>query len=401
MNPKTKRAFLTLLTVVPALLPAAEEAPLLNQLPQNAIQSAFQVLRRDYIRREDLSYEELNRAALQGLLERLDFGADVVSREAKKEAAEPYVHSEFLAADTAYLRPESFSEGEGALFEKALTDVVEKKAQHLILDLRTDAGGFFEEAALMMQCFVPQGEMMFKMKQLNSDEAELFISKRSPLWEGRVVLLVDAETKGAAETLAVCLQARGRALVLGAKTRGATVRYTQVQLDDKTALRYASAEALLPDGASFFKKGLTPHFSVPADTAEKHKVFSGSKGHTLTAFIRDRVRPRFNERALVAGGNPELDDYVRRSKGQSLPGDEGQVRDVVTQRALDLLHSDDFYQQAKIDWKVKAEDLAPPPEEDIPRALPALPAQPAQPAPPAPAPASTSAPAPSPAPTKP
>lgn len=363
------------LLAAPASLSAATE-PLLDGLPQSAIQSAFQMLRRDYIRREDLSFEELNRAALQGLIERLDFGADLVPLQTSEKPAAAAVHSEFLAADTAYLRPETFSEGEGALFEKALAGLLEKKAAHLIIDLRAGGTGLFEETALMLQCFIPQGELMFKMKQLNSDEAELFISKTAPLWAKRVILLVDEETGNAAEAFAACLHARGRALLVGGKTRGATVRYTQVQLDDKAALRYASAEMLLPDGASFFKKGLTPHFPVPADMTEKRNAFTGSAGKSLAPFVKDHVRYRFNERALVNGDNPELDDYVRRSKGEPLPGDAGQVRDVVTQRALDLLLGDDFGAQAKINWNVKAEDLAPPPTEDIPKALPATPAKP-------------------------
>lgn len=378
VNMKLPLLLLLLVTAAPGQMSAAAD-PLLEGLPQNAIQSAFQVLRRDYIRREDLSYEELNRAALQGLLERLDFGAELVSREVKEKPAEPYVHAEFLAADTAYLRPESFGEGDGKRFAEKLQEVVEKKAAHLLVDLRAGGEGLFEEAAEMLQCFIPQGELMFKMKQLNSEEAELFVSKRAPLWEGRVVLLVDAETEGAAEAFAACLHSRGRALILGEKTHGATVRYTEVQMDEKAVLRYASAEMLLPDGSSFFKKGLVPHFTVPAIMTEKHQVFTGSRGKTMAGFIHDRVRPRFNERALVAGGNPELDDYVRRSNGQRLPGDEGQVRDVVTQRALDLLLGDGLFRQGKLDWKVKEEDLAAPQVEDVPRALPALPAQPAKP----------------------
>jgi hypothetical protein len=190
------------------------------------------------------------------------------------------------------------------------------------------------------------------------------------------VVLVDEETGNAAEALAACLHAQGRALVVGAKTRGATVRYTQVQLDEKAALRYASAEMLLPDGSSLFKKGLTPHFSVPADPAEKRKAFAGSRGKSLVPFVQDRARGRFNERALVNSLNPELDDYVRRSKGQPLPGDEGQVRDVVTQRALDLLLGNEFAAQAKINWDAKPAESAPFPQSSIPKAEPSKPVQP-------------------------
>src|SRR6187402_113950 len=99
-----KPLFAACLWASSGLLDAANK-PLLNTLPQNAIQSAFQVLRRDYIRREDLSFEELNRAALQGLLERLDFGATIVALKTDARPATAGVHAEFLGPDIAYVRP--------------------------------------------------------------------------------------------------------------------------------------------------------------------------------------------------------------------------------------------------------------------------------------------------------
>jgi hypothetical protein len=373
----SKRTIVSTLLAVLAVFPtAAEEKPLLDALPQQALQSAFQVLRRDYIRREDLSFEELNRAALQGLLERLDFGAKIVALKSDAKPASAEVHSEFLGPDIAYVRPRSFAEGEHLLFERALRELVDKQARHLILDLREGGEGLFEEAARMLECFVPSGELLFKMKQLNSADAELFVSQQTPLWSGRLMVLVDEETGNAAEALAGCLHARHRALLVGARTRGATVRYTQIQLDESAALRYASAEMLLPDGSSLFKKGLTPHFSVLADPAEKRRAFDASRGKSLAPYVQDRVRARFNEKALVNSLNPELDDYVRRSKGQPLPGDEGQVRDVVTQRALDLLLASQFGAQAKIDWDAKPVESAPFPHGSIPKAEPSTPAKP-------------------------
>lgn len=331
----------------------AGDVPLIDTLPQNSIQSAFQILRRDYIRREDLSFEELNRAALLGLLERLDFGASLVAADARNATVKPTVQSEFLAPDIAYLRPETFAEGEGALFEKALRGMVEKKARHLVLDLRAPASGSFEEAALMLQCFLPDGELMFKMKQMGRDDAEMFISRQEPLWKGKTVILIDHEVCNAAETLAACLKQRGNAFLIGEKTRGATVRYATLKLDDRTLLRYASAEVLLPDGSSLFKKGLEPDFMIQGSLKDKKKIFEESHKLTMKPFVADRVRHRFNEAALVAGNNPELDDYVKRSKGEPLPGDGGQLRDVVVQRALDLLQANAHRSESRINWEAK------------------------------------------------
>ncbi|MEI6399584.1 MAG: hypothetical protein WCO71_12515, partial [Pseudomonadota bacterium] len=89
---------------------------------------------------------------------------------------------------------------------------------------------------------------------------------------------------------------------------------------------------------------------VSSQKDEKWKAFSGSQREDLKAFVTDRVRPRFNEAALVRSKNPEIEDYIRRSNGQPLPGDEGQVRDLVTQRALDLLRSSDFVVQFSLNW---------------------------------------------------
>ncbi len=357
-----------------ATLARAEPPPrLVDQLPQGSLQSAFQILRRDYIRRDELTFEELNRAALQGLLERLNFSAQLVPLGQEASAPKPHVHAEFLAPDIAYLRPETFSEGEAALFENELSRIVEQKARHLILDLRaTKAPGSFDEAALILQCFVPQGELIFKMKQIGRDDSELFISRREPIWKGRVVVLSDGETNNAAEAVAAGLKHRNLALIIGESTHGQAVRYNVVKLDDKVALHYAGAEMLLPDGSAIFKKGITPMIVVRASLDDKRKAIEGSRDKSHKPFVADRVRPRFNEAALVGEKNPELDDYVHRTAGKPLPGDAGQVRDVVTQRALDVLQAGDFTAAARIKWDAASHEAEPVNPVD-PKAVPVKP----------------------------
>ena len=50
---------------------------IIDQMPQSSLQEAFRHLKEEYIKKENLTYDELNRAALQGLLERLDFGGQI------------------------------------------------------------------------------------------------------------------------------------------------------------------------------------------------------------------------------------------------------------------------------------------------------------------------------------
>lgn len=323
-----------------------------DDLSQAAVQSAFQILRNDYIRRDDLTFDELNRAALQGLLTRLDFGAELIKHNGKEVPPASGLHSELLTPEIAYVRPQAFVEGEVTQLEMALRQFADQGVPWLILDLRSPAPpGSFDIAASMLDFFLPRGELIFKMKQIGQDDAELTLSKTDDIWKAPVVILIDGETGNVGETIAAVLHQRQRALLVGAPTRGGTVRYELVPVDEHWALRFARAEMLLPDDTSLFKKGLKPRYPMDLPVATKQAVFKESIGASIKPHVFDQARLRYNEAALVAGKHPELDAYIRRSAGQAIDGDDMPVRDTVLQRAVDMIQSSGFLGGGQIDWQ--------------------------------------------------
>lgn len=336
----TARPLLLLLPLTAAAIPPNE---VVDVVSQNSIQTALRVLRRDYIRPEDLTFDQLNRSALHGLLERLDFGAEIIKDDAKAAKPEGRVFAEALGQDTSYLRPIAMVESEVAMLETKLREHADKGAKHFILDLRSPAApGEFETAAAMLELFLPRGTLLFKLKQLGNNDAQLMLSRREPAWNGSLVVLIDNETSNIAETIAAVLKHQRRALLIGSQTRGATVRYESVPLDNGMKLRFARAEVLLADDSSVFRKGITPDFAVNLDEKTKQNIFTLSNSGSMKPFIFEQARPRFNEAALVANRFPELDDYIRRSSGETLIYDQPPARDAVLQRALDLLLAGDF-----------------------------------------------------------
>jgi hypothetical protein len=125
-----------------------------------------------------------------------------------------------------------------------------------------------------------------------------------------------------------------------------------VPLDHGWKLRFARSEVLLPDDSSVFRKGLQPHFTVRMDPAAKKEIFGKAQMGTIKPFIFEQSRPRFNEAALVSNQNPDLDDYIRSSRGESIANDEPGPRDAVVQRAMDVLRSSDHFAGMKLNWKV-------------------------------------------------
>lgn len=327
-----------------------------KDVSQAGIQTAFRILQKEYIRSSELTFEVLNRAALSGLLQRLDFGAELVARTSEaKSGALSGVQAELLTPQTGYLRPREFTPRETKELEKHLQDFVAKKVSHLILDLRSPAPpGNFNDAADMLSLFVPKGEVLFKMKQMGQAASEVETNLREPVWALQLLVLVDDETNNLGETMAAVLRQRKQALLIGARTRGGAVRYETVPVDAEWSLRFARAEVLLEDDSSVFKKGLQPDFPISMPTRLKRQVFSATDAKDVKSSIIDKPRPRFNEAALVANTNPELDSYLRRSAGKPLPEDEPKPSDTVLQRAVDLITTRTLFQSAKIDWNRKA-----------------------------------------------
>lgn len=331
-------------------------------ISQAGIQTAFRILQKEYIRSSDLTFDELNRAALAGLLKRLDFGAELIPRKLESVPnALKGVRAGLLNAQTAYLRPLAMTIQEVAGMERHLRKFSDAKAAHLILDLRTPAPpGDFDDAAALLSLFVPKGEVLFKMKQMGQSTTEAEMSAREPVWTKPLLVLVDDETNNLGETIAAVLRLRKQALLIGSATRGGAVRYETVPVDAEWSLRFARAEVLLADDSSVFKKGLNPDFAVSLSTTRKHQAFEEALDQDVKSTITDIPRARFNEAALVAGKNPELDAYIRRSAGESLPEDAPRPSDTVLQRAVDLITTRTLLETAKIDWNRKtktADDL--------------------------------------------
>jgi len=326
-----------------------------KDISQAGIQTAFRILQKEYIRSSDLTFDVLNRAALSGLLQRLDFGAELVPRTSEaKSGARTGVQAELLTPQTGYLRPREFTQRETKELEQHLRDFVGKKVGHLILDLRSPSPpGDFDDAADMLSLFVPKGEVLFKMKQMGQTASEVEMNSREPVWTKPLLVLVDDETNNLGETIAAVLRERKQALLIGAPTRGGAVRYETVPVDADWSLRFARAEVLLEDDSSVFKKGLQPDFAVSMPTSLKRQVYHATDAADVKSSIIDKPRPRFNEAALVANTNPELDSYLKRSAGQALPEDAPKPSDTVLQRAVDLITARTLFQSAQIDWNRK------------------------------------------------
>ena len=334
---------------VSAQTPAASAGPsasaqakvAVDSLSPTEMEETIRTLKSNFVDPNALKDQEINRATLEGLLTRLHGGAMLLpGKTTKAESPAPF-YSEVLANHIGYVRIGALSPENLSALDKALTDFSAKKVDAMVIDLRATSSGDFNLGAEATKRFVPKGKNLWTLRKTATHQDHTFANDRDPLFQGTTMVLLDGETAGPAEAMSAALKANDQALLIGQPSAGRAVEYSDFPLTSGKVLRVAVGEAIGPNGVSLFPDGVKPDLAVELPLAQKRQIFSQSAQRGLTTFVFERERPHFNEAALIAGANPDI--QVRQQQQQRAP--EESVHDSVLQRAVDVITSLAIFQK--------------------------------------------------------
>lgn len=337
----SQQSFVTSSTPIPAV-PTDEARPkplrdLVNQLDQAGLQEVIEQLRSNYVDPSALTNQEINQAAVEGLLSRLGPGATIQTRAQVEQPVRNYpFRSDLIEKQFGYVRLGTFTQQNLAQLDDTLHDLVARGASGLILDLRTmPPGSDFQLAADVLARFVPKGSVLFKLVQQKEGRERLYTSAKDPIFSGAIAVLVSPENAGTAEAIAGTLRSEVHALIIGQKTSGRAVEYERYLVGDGLVLTVAVGKLVIPGSPTIFPNGITPDISVSLANQQQAAVLGLENENGVREYIFDEERPHTNEAALVAGKNPDLDAYEAASTNKN--GKPQTPKDVVLQRAIDFL----------------------------------------------------------------
>jgi hypothetical protein len=310
---------------------------LVNQLDQAGLQEVIEQLRSNYVDPSALTNQEINQAAVEGLLSRLGPGATIQTRAQAEQPARNYpLKSDLIEKQFGYVRLGTLTQQGLIQLDDTLKDLVVRGAGGLILDLRTiPPGSDFQLAADILDRFVPKGRVLFKLVQQKEGQERIYTSAADPIFSGAIAVLVSPENAGTAEAIAGTLRSEAHALIIGQKTSGRAVEYQRYLIDGGLVLTVAVGKLEIPGIPTIFPNGLSPDIPVTFPKQQQDAVLSLEDEKGIREYIYDEERPHTNEAALVAGKNPDLDEYEteyanRNSKPRA-------PKDLVLQRAIDFL----------------------------------------------------------------
>ncbi|MFL6199498.1 MAG: S41 family peptidase [Thermoanaerobaculia bacterium] len=142
------------------------------------------------------------------------------------------------------LRIPSFEKGAADRVKALLQENAAKTRQGLLVDLRGVSSGEVEVAYQIAELFASGDLGALKRRD---KELETYSGAQQPVWQGKMVVLVDRSTLGAAEVLATILRQKVKAELVGERTFGHAGRLGTVDLSSGGRLLYTEAFYTGPD----------------------------------------------------------------------------------------------------------------------------------------------------------
>ncbi len=170
------------------------------------------------------------------------------------------VFSNRLDGKLAYIKITCFDQNTGVDFRNAVNLLEKGGLEGLVVDLRDNPGGLFDEAIEVGKFIVPAGEIT-RMVDREGKVLDRYFSRADPR-NYPLVVLVNQYTASAAEIIAGALQDSKSAVLVGKPTYGKASVQSLQSLSDGGALRYTIARYLTPGGRDLHRDGLQPDFEI-------------------------------------------------------------------------------------------------------------------------------------------
>lgn len=193
-------------------------------------------------------------------LEILRGGKKLVKKIKRAEIKIKTVESDIFDKKIGYIRITSFiSSNTPVEFIDALNKL--KDTEALILDLRGNTGGLFQNAVFVANMFLDKGDIVRVIGRSGYGGAYTAENK-DYVYDKPLVVLVDGESASASEIVSSALKDNNRALIIGTKTYGKGVVQKIYSMPNNTGLNLTIARYLTPNGDDINKKGIEPNYFV-------------------------------------------------------------------------------------------------------------------------------------------
>jgi len=195
-----------------------------------------------------------------------------------------------LANNVGYIRMNTLQPELTAQVSGAMTSM--GGVSGMIIDLRGNSGGEIEG---MPDLFLAERTWLF-VRKARTGETKIYSDPPKDIYRGPLAVLIDVTSGSASELFAACLQASGRAVVVGDRSPGSVMESDNRIFPNGAILMYPVAQLCTPDGAVLEGRGVIPDIEVAQKREMLLKGVDAQLESALRYFQKDMQRQDQNLR---------------------------------------------------------------------------------------------------------
>ncbi len=191
-------------------------------------------------------------STVQLRIDRADTLASEIVTLKRGRISQPTVADAFkLSEKTGYIAlTGGFSFTTAAEFGAALEELKLSGIDSLVIDMRGNGGGIFEQAVEIAEYFLPAGAKIVSQRTRSDGNEQVWRSANHQPDTMPLVVIVDGGTASASEIVAGALQDNDRAVIVGERTFGKGLVQSVVELPTGSGIALTTARYYTPAGRS-------------------------------------------------------------------------------------------------------------------------------------------------------
>jgi len=180
----------------------------------------------------------------------------------RAKLAQPAIESRMDEPGVGYLKLTTLSDGKAADVKSAVSDLVSKGAQKIVLDLRGAANGKVQEGVAVANLFAGSGTLARVLGKGDKETQTFTADPAKVVFNGPLVVVIDRSTAGPAEIIAAAVRDQKRGDLVGERTFGAGSEQQMFSLSDGGALLMTTAKYAPATGKAFMEEPINPTLKV-------------------------------------------------------------------------------------------------------------------------------------------
>lgn len=178
---------------------------------------------------------------------------------------------------------------------QAMNELKAQGAERFIIDLRSNSGGYLDQAIYISNELLPNGKLIVYTKGAHYPRTENVTDGRGKFTDVPLAVLIDEGSASASEIVAGALQDNDRGVIVGRRSFGKGLVQEQVQFSDNSAARITVARYYTPLGRSIQK----PY--IAGDATDYNMELVRRIEHN-ELFTKDSIHGDESQKVITPGG---------------------------------------------------------------------------------------------------